>query len=50
MKVRFCREAVDSRDRFQRTLVLDDDLAEAVQWVSTHTAAAVCVTAFAACV
>ena len=34
----YTREAIHGRDRFRRVVVLDEDLAEAIDWVSTHTA------------
>ncbi len=38
LKVRFCREAVEGRDRFQRASVFDEDLEETLQWVAERAA------------
>ena len=37
-KVRFCTEAVSSRDRFQKGIVFDDDLRDAIEWIAGHSA------------
>ncbi len=37
-KIRFCTEAVTSRDRFQKGVVFDDDLGDAIKWIAGHTA------------
>ena len=34
----YTREAIHGRDRFRGAVVLDDDLTEAIDWVSTRTA------------
>ncbi len=37
-KVQFCREAVESRDRFADCVVLDEDLHAALHWIKSRTA------------
>ena len=32
-KIKFCREAVEGRDRFAKSSVFDDDLESALQWI-----------------
>ena len=36
-KLRFCTDAVASRDRFVNKVVVEDELAEAVQWLAETT-------------
>ena len=36
-KIQFCTEAVASRDRFISKVVVDDDLAETLQWLAEST-------------
>ena len=36
-KLRFCTEAVESRDRFTNRVVMDDDLVETLQWLAEST-------------
>ena len=37
LKVKFCREAVLSEDRFDKNLALDDDLGSGIGWISART-------------
>ena len=36
-KIAFCRRAVEGPDRFKQTVVLDDDLKEAIDWIAART-------------
>jgi len=36
-KLRFCTEAVASKDRFVDKVVIEDDLAETLQWLAEST-------------
>ena len=37
-KRNYTLEAFHGRDRFKKVVVLDEDLTDAIDWVSTHTA------------